>query len=76
LLAVTPLMAHHSFSAEFDSTKPITLQGKFTKMDWVNPHSWIHLEAVNPANGKDGVLGRGDRTSQYFVPEWLAQGCN
>jgi len=52
LLAVTPLLAHHSFAAEFDSTKRVTLQGKFTKMDWVNPHSWIHMEAVNPATGK------------------------
>ncbi len=47
-----PLLAHHSFAAEFDATKPITLTGKFTKMDWVNPHSWIHMDAVNPATGK------------------------
>jgi hypothetical protein len=52
LLAVTPLLAHHSFAAEYDSTKRVTLQGKFTKMDWVNPHSWIHMEAANPASGK------------------------
>src|SRR5580658_8096554 len=52
LLAVTPLLAHHSFAAEYDNTKRVTLQGKFTKMDWVNPHSWIHMEAVNPASGK------------------------
>jgi len=52
LMAVTPLLAHHSFAAEYDSTKRVTLQGKFTKMDWVNPHSWIHMEALNPATGK------------------------
>jgi hypothetical protein len=52
LLAAVPLPAHHSFAAEYDSTKRITLTGKFTKMDWVNPHSWIHMEAVNPATGK------------------------
>jgi hypothetical protein len=52
LMPVTPLLAHHSFAAEYDSTKPVTLQGKFIKMDWVNPHSWIHLEVANAATGK------------------------
>ncbi len=52
-LALTmPMWAHHSFAAEFDSSKPIMLTGKFNKMDWVNPHSWIHMEAMNPATGK------------------------
>jgi hypothetical protein len=52
LLAAIPVLAHHSFAAEFDSTKPITLEGKFIKMDWVNPHSWIHLYALNKESGK------------------------
>src|SRR6185437_13735174 len=47
-----PLLAHHSFAAEFDSNKVVTLQGKFTKMDWVNPHSWIHMETVDKDSGK------------------------
>jgi hypothetical protein len=52
MLAALPMAAHHSFAAEYDSTKRVTLTGKFTKMDWVNPHSWIHMEAMNPASGK------------------------
>jgi hypothetical protein len=52
LLAAIPVLAHHSFAAEFDSTRPITLEGKFIKMDWVNPHSWIHLAALNKETGK------------------------
>lgn len=42
-----PVWAHHSFAAEFDSNQVVTLTGKFVKMDWVNPHSWIHVEVIN-----------------------------
>jgi hypothetical protein len=52
LAGALPVFGHHSFAAEFDSTKVVTLEGKFTKMDWVNPHSWIHMEVVNKDTGK------------------------
>ena len=40
--------AHHSFGAEFDSSKPVKLEGKVIKFEWVNPHSWIHIDVVGP----------------------------
>lgn len=39
--------AHHAFSAEFDGDEPVNLEGKITKIEWINPHAWIHLEVVN-----------------------------
>jgi hypothetical protein len=40
--------AHHAFSAEFDANRPVVLDGVVTKMDWVNPHSWIHMDVKRP----------------------------
>jgi len=39
-------LAHHAFSAEFDANRPIHLKGRVTKMEWINPHAWIHLAVV------------------------------
>lgn len=45
-ITAAPVEAHHAFAAEFDSTKPVVLRGKITKMEWINPHSWLHLDVV------------------------------
>jgi hypothetical protein len=48
MLAVVPLRAHHAFTAEFDASKPVKLRGTVTKVELVNPHSWIHIDVKEP----------------------------
>ena len=51
LCAAAPLVAHHAFGAEFDRDAPVRLQGKIVKLEWVNPHTWIHVEV--PVEGAE-----------------------
>jgi Family of unknown function (DUF6152) len=52
-------LAHHAFAAEFDGNRPVNLQGKVTKIEWINPHSWIHIEAKMPDGKMQGWMVEG-----------------
>ena len=59
IAAATPAVAHHAFSAEFDADMPVTLEGTVTKMEWVNPHSWIHVDVKNDDGSVDSWMIEG-----------------
>jgi hypothetical protein len=47
LLSAASLLAHHAFAAEFDSNRPVKLKGTIAKVEWINPHAWIHIDVKN-----------------------------
>jgi hypothetical protein len=59
LATAAPVWAHHAFAAEFDSTKPVKLKGTVTKMEWINPHAWIHIDVKNDDGTVTGWMVEG-----------------
>jgi len=51
MFLVQPLAAHHSFAAEFDITKPVTITGKVTKIEWTNPHAYLFIDVADAQTG-------------------------
>lgn len=47
LMSFGPVFAHHQFASEFDANKTVTLNGKVVRMDWINPHSWLHVDVLD-----------------------------
>jgi hypothetical protein len=71
------ISAHHAFAAEFDSKKPVNFKGKVARMEWVNPHTWLHIDVTRPDGkverwaieaGTPNVLFRRGFTKQSLLP--------
>ena len=81
LAAGAPLAAHHSFAAEFDGSKPVTLKGTVTKMEWTNPHAWLHVDVKGPdgkvvswmveGDSPNILLRRGFTTASMSGTSWV-----
>jgi hypothetical protein len=66
LVSETPILAHHAFAAEFDAKKPVTLQGVVTKMEWINPHSWLHIVVKTPDGKVENWMVEGGPPNALF----------
>lgn len=77
LAAAVPAVAHHAFAAEFDINQPVRLQGKVSRMEWINPHAWIHVDVAGPdgkvvtwmvEGGSPNILLRRGFTKESLLP--------
>ncbi len=77
MVTAVSMSAHHAFAAEFDANKPLTMQGTVTKMEWTNPHVWLHMDVKRPDGkvenwafeaGTPNVLFRRGFTKNSLLP--------
>ena len=65
-LAAAPLVAHHAFSAEFDADVPLKLEGTVTKVEWINPHAWIHIDVMKDNGQTEAWMIEGGTPNTLF----------
>jgi hypothetical protein len=84
LAAAAPLVAHHAFGAEFDRDAPIRMEGRVTRLEWVNPHTWIHIavtemvkegETIRPENPDEEVWAVEGGTPNTLLRRGLRRDC-
>jgi hypothetical protein len=84
LAAAAPLVAHHAFGAEFDRDAPIRMEGRVTRLEWVNPHTWIHIavtemtkegETVRPTSPDEEVWAVEGGTPNTLLRRGLRRDC-
>jgi hypothetical protein len=66
VVATAPIAAHHSFAAEFDAKQPVLFKGTVTKMEWINPHVWIHMNVTQPNGRTEAWMVEGGAPTVLF----------
>ena len=66
LASAVPMVAHHAFSAEFDANRPLQLEGTVTRMEWINPHAWIHIDVTKDDGSTESWMIEGGTPNTLF----------